>query len=33
MHEVITNSQRGWITWLLVLALVGCSLYYFLRVR
>jgi hypothetical protein len=31
--EVSTNSQRGCITWLLVLALVGCALYYFLRVR
>jgi len=33
MHEASSNSVRGCITWLLVVALVGIAAYYFLRQR
>ena len=33
MQEASASSQRGCIPWLLVLALIGCAAYYFLRVR
>jgi len=33
MKEASAGSQRGCITWLLVLVLIGMAVYYFLRVR
>ncbi|MBZ5635092.1 MAG: ribosomal protein L7/L12 [Acidobacteriia bacterium] len=33
MQEASASSQRGCITWLLVLALAGAAVYYFLRAR
>jgi hypothetical protein len=33
MQEASATSQRGCITWLLVLALIGCAAYFFLRAR
>ena len=33
MQEASSNSVRGCITWLLVVALVGIAAYYFLRSR
>ena len=33
MQEASAGSKRGCVTWLLVLALVGVAVYYFLRSR
>ena len=33
MQEAAASSKRGCVTWLLVLALLGVAVYYFLRAR